>query len=471
MPPERIDREIESLETAIAAVEATHPSAEAPETGFGAGLDLRSEAPNGGTTGADSGGQMPVSVPPVSPNSASAEIAPSPSVGAPEPVVAAQMPDGPVSVAKPADKPSEKQTTRQGMSTRGIITLLVLLGLGGGAYAVSQNMGGSLDQLKLYARQLNLPIFEQEGSPSDITAIQPDSQSLVPATPPADPVPADEDTKFDDRLGSNGETIAAPEPTPPEQPIETPADDEPQGNGAPNAEGTGVDGVQITVDENGVTLTVPDDQPSDDTGTGDGQAANDGGNEQVAVLDQQTDQPAADAVPRIGQRAFFYVESGAGQQTSRTSGATVWQNGERDGLPTIEAQIDLADLGLNASMVMRKNTDEALSASHVIELLFSTDESFSGGGIDLVRQVVLKETEEAQGNALIAEPAKISDGFFLIALYDLPEATSANTRILRERSWIDIPLAYTTGRRALLTIEKGANGDAVFERAFQAWGS
>jgi hypothetical protein len=66
-------------------------------------------------------------------------------------------------------------------------------------------------------------------------------------------------------------------------------------------------------------------------------------------------------------------------------------------------------------------------------------------------------------------PVKIDTGYFLIALNNLETATATNKRLLIDSSWIDIPLGYTTGRRALVTLEKGAIGDKVFRDAFADW--
>ncbi len=57
----------------------------------------------------------------------------------------------------------------------------------------------------------------------------------------------------------------------------------------------------------------------------------------------------------------------------------------------------------------------------------------------------------------------------MIALNDFPEAVTTNTELLRSRSWIDIPLTYRNGRRALLTLEKGPTGTEAFNKALQAW--
>jgi len=45
----------------------------------------------------------------------------------------------------------------------------------------------------------------------------------------------------------------------------------------------------------------------------------------------------------------------------------------------------------------------------------------------------------------------------------------ANETQLKEGSWLDIPLVYEDGSRAILTIEKGSTGDRAFDAAFAAW--
>jgi hypothetical protein len=107
----------------------------------------------------------------------------------------------------------------------------------------------------------------------------------------------------------------------------------------------------------------------------------------------------------------------------------------------------------------------------VIEFVFSLPENFEGGSIEGVQRVSMKRTEQDRGDPLIAVPAKITDDFHMIALNDFAEAVGSNTELLRSRSWIDIPITYRNGRRALLTLEKGASGTEAFTKAMQAWSS
>jgi hypothetical protein len=57
----------------------------------------------------------------------------------------------------------------------------------------------------------------------------------------------------------------------------------------------------------------------------------------------------------------------------------------------------------------------------------------------------------------------------MIALNDFPDAQRTNLELLRTRNWIDIPLAYRNGRRALLTLQKGPDGVKAFDEAIREW--
>jgi hypothetical protein len=45
-----------------------------------------------------------------------------------------------------------------------------------------------------------------------------------------------------------------------------------------------------------------------------------------------------------------------------------------------------------------------------------------------------------------------------------------NNELLKEQSWIDIPVVYGDGKRAIIAVEKGAPGERAFNDAFAAWG-
>ncbi|MCA1492470.1 hypothetical protein [Sinorhizobium alkalisoli] len=208
------------------------------------------------------------------------------------------------------------------------------------------------------------------------------------------------------------------------------------------------------------------------------QPKNDGASGQSAAATpaENGDQTAMPEVSIAdGEKMFLYEERLGQSSPTAIPGAVSWSIKEEspggDAKPeaAIQAQIVVPDRGLTALMTIKRNADPSLPASHVIEFVFSLPSNFEGGSIDGVQRVSMKRTEQDRGDPLIAVPAKITDDFHMIALNDFAEATKVNTELLRSRSWMDIPITYRNGRRALLTLEKGATGTDVFNEALQAW--
>jgi len=116
-----------------------------------------------------------------------------------------------------------------------------------------------------------------------------------------------------------------------------------------------------------------------------------------------------------------------------------------------------------------EETDAIAAQKNIIEMIFLTPDGFEGGGVDNILRVAMKSSEQDAGSPLIGIPAKIADGFFLVALNDTKADEDANLTLLRGQDWIDVPVVYKTGRRALLTMEKGIPGEKVFDEAIKAW--
>ncbi len=137
--------------------------------------------------------------------------------------------------------------------------------------------------------------------------------------------------------------------------------------------------------------------------------------------------------------------------------------------PEIVGNITVPSRGMTIKLTIRRNTDASLPASHLVEVLVTTPADFPGKGIDSVPRLMLKPTEGARGDPLIGAAATVAPGFYWIALSGAPTDVTANMGLLRDRDWIDLPLLYQTGQRAIVTIEKGAGGDAAFAQALAAW--
>lgn len=184
--------------------------------------------------------------------------------------------------------------------------------------------------------------------------------------------------------------------------------------------------------------------------------------------------PAEAALP-VGQKAIFYEERTSTAQGSAEPGNIVWSlvqespGGDLPPEPAIRAEATIPGKDIQLRMTIRRNTDQTLPASHIIEMIFLTPDGFEGGGVDNILRVAMKSSEQDAGSPLIGIPAKIADGFFLVALNDTKADEDANMTLLRGQDWIDVPVVYKTGRRALLTMEKGIPGEKVFDEAIKAW--
>ncbi|MEC5322778.1 hypothetical protein [Aurantimonas sp. A3-2-R12] len=175
------------------------------------------------------------------------------------------------------------------------------------------------------------------------------------------------------------------------------------------------------------------------------------------------------------QDLLFYQERTETLPGTQESGDVVWSvvnESPAEGQPSepaIRAEAQIPDENLEMIMTIRRNADSTLPASHVIELLFTTPENFSGGSVANVQRLALKPTEQARGEPLIGVAGKVSDGFFIIALNNLDQAMQDNMALLQNEQWIDIPITYASGRRALISLDKGASGDEAFNEAFRIW--
>lgn len=277
-----------------------------------------------------------------------------------------------------------------------------------------------------------------------------------------------------DQFNGGDETAEEPAPAPTDQqpavePQQPPADTQPAENGA---------GQQPQPQPKLTQRLLPDGSEVDPGPAGDKPGIGEGTS---TAASNDTVQPPAPAAPQaavpVGQQAFFYEERSGQEAGSAKRGSVVWsvvQDSPGEGEPeepAIRADVTVPDNGISLRMTIRRNTDKSLPASHLIEMIFTVPQNFPGGAIDQVQRVTFKDTEQAAGSPLIAVPAKIADNIFIVALNDARTAVNTNMTLMRRQQWIDIPITYRSGRRALITLEKGVPGDKVFDEVLRGWGN
>ncbi|WP_394688081.1 hypothetical protein [Hoeflea sp.] len=333
------------------------------------------------------------------------------------------------------------------LGSGGVLALVVVLALAGVGYAgwaykdtFMAMLGSSPDEAPA--------IVETSETAPETAAVTPEAaepEETAPAEPatsdaaPSEPADPAEGEKFTQRLNADGtETDAGPAPGP--------AADDP------------VEGRSVAE----LTDTTPADESIAEESTAD-----------AVVTTEEAAVPQSDPLG-VSQKMILYEERLGQQSLEVKPGTVVWTlvsepSSEGPDSQVIRGEINNPDTGLSALLTIKKNNDPSLPASHLIEIVFAVPEGFDGGSIDQLQRVSFKQTEADQGSPLIAVPAKITQDFYMVALNDLPEAAQVNTELMRQRSWIDIPVVYANGRQALITLEKGASGTEVFNQALDAW--
>ena len=183
-------------------------------------------------------------------------------------------------------------------------------------------------------------------------------------------------------------------------------------------------------------------------------------------------QPQAAAV---AQRAILYEESGEPQGGTSLEGTVTWRTESGSGgrgqplATALRGEVTIPGRNMRVVLMFRRNGDPTLPASHTIEVQFSLPANFANASIANVPGLIMKAGEQSQGAALAGLSVRVTGGFFLIGLSILDSERVANEQLLRDRDWIDIPILYANGRRAVLTLEKGTPGEKAFNDALAAW--
>ncbi|ARN82615.1 hypothetical protein [Methylocystis bryophila] len=208
-----------------------------------------------------------------------------------------------------------------------------------------------------------------------------------------------------------------------------------------------------------------------------GAAADEHGKIGDRVSDADRRRAAADSGPpvAVAQHAAFYVAypNQPDKVEHIYSGTVLWRlenSGGADGgqlRPAIRGEVDFPDAKVKATILIQKNTDQALSASHTINIAFK----FQGGdvkGVSQIGNVEFRRSDAKRGQPVEGIPVPINESNFLIGLMRGP-SEARNLLLLRLPAIIDIPLKLSDNRDASINLEKGSSGDRVFSDALDAW--
>lgn len=189
-----------------------------------------------------------------------------------------------------------------------------------------------------------------------------------------------------------------------------------------------------------------------------------------------TPSPAPRQETGVVQRAVFYEEDPANPQAPKAQvGRVTWRLEDVNpgqGQPlerAVIANVDIPDAGLTMRMVLRRNLDTTLPASHTVELTFTTRAGDTNRVIRDVGLLQFKSEEAARGTPVAGLPVPVRENLFLIGLSNLQADVARNTQLFVRRNWVDLPVRMASGQRAILSFEKGGSGEQVINDAFSQW--
>ena len=194
------------------------------------------------------------------------------------------------------------------------------------------------------------------------------------------------------------------------------------------------------------------------------------------VGESKAPQTATAPAAAVAQKVVLYEEDPNNPQGQRYVGSAIWRTetvSPGTGLApelAVRADVEIPERHMRMTWSLRRNTDKALPASHTIEIQFTLPADFPEGGIGNVPGVLMKTSEQARGIPLAGLAVKVTNGYFLIGLSAVQVDVQRNIEMLKDRDWFDIPIVYTSGKRAILAVEKGTPGERAFADAFKAWG-
>ncbi|WP_046862718.1 hypothetical protein [Microvirga massiliensis] len=191
---------------------------------------------------------------------------------------------------------------------------------------------------------------------------------------------------------------------------------------------------------------------------------------------QPAQQPAARPEVAVAQRAILYEENPSNpQEPVAHAGRVTWRldavsSGQGQPLENaVRATVEIPESELTLNFLLRRNLDPTLPASHTLELSFVTKAGDPGRVVRDANVLQFKNEQNSRGTPMAGLAIPVRENMFLIGLSSLQGDIERNTEFLLQRNWMDLPIRLASGKRAILSFEKGRSGEQVMSEAFQQW--
>jgi hypothetical protein len=182
-----------------------------------------------------------------------------------------------------------------------------------------------------------------------------------------------------------------------------------------------------------------------------------GADQPSAVTPQSEDVGA----PSRALKAVLYEVSREHTIQKRFAGSVVW-HADRvvstdEPLPkiVIRADVEIPDLHVTVKLFVAHNDDRSFRASHTVEIVVTLPPDFVHGGVINIPRILMKQGETTPGIPLNSVSVMITPRLFQIGLSNIGTDRQRNIELIKELSWIDLPIVYSDGSWAILGIERG----------------
>lgn len=154
-------------------------------------------------------------------------------------------------------------------------------------------------------------------------------------------------------------------------------------------------------------------------------------------------------LPSLSAEARLLEQVGEGG-VETIVGTLEWrQTLDENGAPGLAGIVTFDDAKLGAEVIMVKNNDPALPASHLFTATFAPTEGFKGEAVVQLAGVMMRKGDALQGTPLPGAAAAIIENQFIFA----PSGPAPSGTTLGTSAWMDFALVFKTGQRALLALQ------------------
>jgi hypothetical protein len=219
------------------------------------------------------------------------------------------------------------------------------------------------------------------------------------------------------------------------------------------------------------------DAGGDTEAAGESEAANTSGGEREVLAEKvivpesalRKDQDRVAPSLPSAERAFMIIEQGStGSDDLRLAGSAQWRLEGSGAEAVVTVTVQIPEREALVGFVMRRNNDDSLPASHMVDISYQGGDNKDGPIINVPGFMVRVEDSETPVPVRSAG-ALIMPGQYLLGLSGNEDDQAHNLLLLKTAQWLEIPAMFESKRRLVVVIEVGPSGTAALNGALAQW--